>query len=173
MSWWVWGARPSWYFIRMHWSFIARDYWGLGNAFKRVCWFAAGYGHWISAGDPRKERHWVCFLSWGFWDIELDDVLLVDFVDPLIVLKGVKGFFHKGDCLYLVLVRLPILPAAVELNCLGLYNLSDYMSKQLVSRSDIWISKVGRGYSTLRLCLLRFLGTSPEMPEWIRWRLGL
>ena len=99
------------------------------------------------------------------WDIELKDVLLVDFVDPLMVFKGVKGFFHEGNCFQLVFVCLPILPAGVELNGPGLGNSSDYMSKQLVFRSDIWISKVGRECSTLRLCLLRFLGMTPEIPE--------
>jgi len=91
--------------------------------------------------------------------------LLVDFVDPLIVFKGVKGFFDQGNCFQLVFVCLPILPAAVELNCLGLDDSSDYMSKWLVSRRGIWTSKMDRGYSTLRLCLLRFLGMFPEMPE--------
>ena len=91
--------------------------------------------------------------------------MLVDLVDTLIVFKGVKGFFHEGDRLRLLLVRLAILLAAVELNCLSLDNLSDYMSKQLVSRSDLWISKVGRGCSTLRLSLFWFLGMSHELPE--------
>ena len=91
--------------------------------------------------------------------------MLGDFVYPLIVFKGVKGVFHEGNCFQRVFVPLPILPAAVELNWLGLGNSSDYMSKYLVFRSDIRISKVGRGYCTLRLCLLRFLGMSPEMTE--------
>ena len=173
MSWWVPRARPPCCFVWMDQSFITRDHWGLGNAFQRVCRFATGFVHRISTGDSGKKRHWLSLLSWWVWDIELEDFLLVGFVYPLIVFKGVRCLFHEGDCFQLIFIPLPILLAAVELNWLGLGNSPAYMSKLLVFRSDIWISKVGRGYSTLRLCLLRFLGMSPEMPEWIRWRLVL
>ena len=51
----------------------------------------------------------------------------------------------------------------VELSWFG--QSSDYMSKYLVPPRDIWILKMDRGCSTLRLGLIHFLSVFQEMAE--------